>query len=281
MNPKFFIIAAVLGMGLFALSEHIQQIAAQDDYLNDPFRQEITLRMGKASIRLQLNGRAGYGVIVEMLRDQNFRTELGVSDEQYDRIQETATDFHTREKKPEVRKVYEEIKAITDANGSKLQNADEETRKKYFELWDRATELTTDDGSKGLSLFNAANVLEITLTPEQKQKIREVQLVAALSDISIFPPNMFEALGLTNAQKQEMAKIKKELESKFEKYIDDLATRNQIIENRLLVNRRNGWDGNYAKLDKDITEELDKIRNEKDAHGKHMRHSSRRRCSMY
>jgi len=280
MSPKLFLAAVYPFILVFTLP--IQQSAAQQndwyrqerEIQKSPVQQEARLRMGKASIRLEWNGWAGNDMLIAMLNDTNFRTELGVSDEQYEKIQEAGKNFRNPEHNPEVNEIYEEIKAIETANGRTLQNADEETKNRYFDLQEKVIALTTTTGSDPLNRFTVSNALEIALTQEQKQKMKEYQLVAALSDVSTFPPSMFEALGLTDAQKQEMEKIKKKLESDFEKHIEDLATRQLLVDNTLLDEcEKKGWNGiDFGVLDEDmrkqITEDLRKIGNEREAHGK-------------
>jgi predicted hydrocarbon binding protein len=255
---------------------------AQDDWWQQykaeqrsPVLQEVGKRWGKSMIRLEWNGMGGHSTIQALLRDQDFRAELGVSNEQYEQIQETAKNMRDPQKNPELKIVYDEIHAIEVANGGRtLQNADEEALKRYFDLQDRVFEMTTTTGTDGLNMFTVANALEVTLTPEQKQMIKEVQLVASLSENTVFPPSMFESLGLSDAQKQEMEKIKKELDDEYEKIIDDIATRDRILMNWLEDEcEKKGHKGiNFDVLDADVRKQWEenskKIRDEKESYGK-------------
>jgi Ni/Co efflux regulator RcnB len=65
-----------------------------------------------------------------------------------------------------------------------------------------------------------ADAMDGIFTPEQLQQVQEMQL-AAMGEMPFVSPSMFEALGLTDSQRQEMERIKKELEPEFEKNLDD------------------------------------------------------------
>ena len=71
------------------------------------------------------------------------------------------------------------------------------------------------------------------LPPEVKKKINEV-LLANMSELPIISPNMFEALDLIDAQKQQMEKIKKEHEGEFEKKLEKLVSGQWLIMNKVL-----------------------------------------------
>jgi Spy/CpxP family protein refolding chaperone len=58
------------------------------------------------------------------------------------------------------------------------------------------------------------------LTAEQKQKIREFEL-ANMANMTFFPVSAFEALDLTDDQRQQIEAIKKEFEPDFEKSLED------------------------------------------------------------
>jgi Spy/CpxP family protein refolding chaperone len=60
------------------------------------------------------------------------------------------------------------------------------------------------------------------LTAEQKRRVKELQL-ASISEMPIIAPDMFDALDLTDAQKQQMEGIKKELKPEFERNLENSA----------------------------------------------------------
>ena len=275
MNPKRLFIAVVCLLLLPTVS-HAQALPEYMTIRRSPIMQEVQKNASKVSIRSKWNGLGGNGIILGLLHDKDFLNELGVSDEQYKRVQETAKEIQNPQKNPEIKKIYEEIESIQALHGPILKNADEETKKKFLKLHEKGAELTMRSGSDALTPFNIANVLEVTLTPEQKQKMKEVQLVASLSDVSIFPSKMFEVLDLTDAQKQEMENIKKKLETEFEKPLEDLASRNLIIMNRVFDESKKKEQGQFElsvemlgeATYKQITEDIRKIFDETESYGK-------------
>ena len=76
-------------------------------------------------------------------------------------------------------------------------------------------------GAQALLVEMDAHVkaLDKTLTPEQKQKLGE-SLLANMPEILLPFPAMFEALDLTDAQRQQMEQIQQEFEPEFEKTIE-------------------------------------------------------------
>jgi len=77
-----------------------------------------------------------------------------------------------------------------------------------------------------------ADALGGILTPQQQQKMLEAHLVA-MQGTPNFSPHMFEALGLTDAQRQEMWQIKEEMEPEFERFLDE-HVRNQVTLDRMM-----------------------------------------------
>ena len=71
------------------------------------------------------------------------------------------------------------------------------------------------------------------LPPELKQRINET-LLANMADLPIVSPNMFEALNLTNAQKEQMEEIRKEHEPEFERNLEKLVSGQMFIMNKIL-----------------------------------------------
>jgi Spy/CpxP family protein refolding chaperone len=69
-------------------------------------------------------------------------------------------------------------------------------------------------------------------TPEQKRKIQEFQL-AAMSEILLPSPDMFDALDLTEAQKQEMEEIKKSLEPEWEETLEQIVNADMLFQSKL------------------------------------------------
>jgi len=86
------------------------------------------------------------------------------------------------------------------------------------------------------SLMNTAiaDAFDEFLTPEQLRTIQESQL-ANIGELPVFSPSIFEALDLTDAQREQMEQIKRELEPDFEATLDSwvdgfIATQKRVEE---------------------------------------------------
>jgi len=75
---------------------------------------------------------------------------------------------------------------------------------------------------EGQALYSSvlSRVAEDVLTSEQKQKINEIYTVS-MGKVPMISSRAFEALDLTDTQRLEVERIKKELGPEFEKYIKD------------------------------------------------------------
>ena len=143
---------------------------------------------------------------------------LGISDEKHLQIND---DTQVRFQKylsehPE----YEEM--LFEIDRFSVSDNDPIAQKKFLDLMEKSINI-----SCAISLDAVENALE----PDQKQRIRET-LLASMSELPIVILDTFEALGLTDAQKQQMEKIKKELEPEFEKLLDNYIDRQMFLENK-------------------------------------------------
>ena len=71
------------------------------------------------------------------------------------------------------------------------------------------------------------------LTSEQRQKVNETFL-ANMVEMPMATPDMFEALNLTDAQKQQMSAIKKELAPDFEQHLESFVNDSSTLQNKVL-----------------------------------------------
>ena len=96
-----------------------------------------------------------------------------------------------------------------------MQNADEEKLNRLREaerkMQSLQTEIALENDRRSIAAFEKA------ITPELDQKIQEAWL-AAMGETSTISPRLFEVLNLTDAQRQQMERIKKELEPEWEKH---------------------------------------------------------------
>lgn len=221
MRPfSVFAVLSVLAVLIFAPSP-----SAADDmepFLKEmrsprwPLWQEAQERPG---YRALWNGQGNWLATRIMLRSGS-DAELGLSEEQNERLaflrkdneigRELLIQKH-REGDPELLAADALAKAAVPADDPYFERATEEQKRafvaaneQYFLLADRYKEEAVAE----------------TLTPEQMLKVQTLKL-QLLPEMGLALPAMFEPLGLSEDQKEQMAAIKKELEPEFEKMVDE------------------------------------------------------------
>ena len=180
------------------------------------------MEMGmRNAIRIFWDGGQGSTLMVfGLLHDEYLRTALDISDEQYQRIQNSQMSMGVRlMQHPEVREIVQEMRGLQ----RNPQDLDEE-------LLDRL--LTIQGRMMTLSMNAMTDLVHDVLTPEQLQKIGEAQL-AVMGEMPIISSDIFEILGLTDAQREQMEGIKKELEPEFERHVNDFASGQMVVMNKL------------------------------------------------
>ena len=217
MNGKLFLAATCLL--LFAVMGQSQQdFITQEELIRDRL---------KTAIRSVWEGQDANRTISDMvMNDPDVRSAWGISDAQYQQIQIAVRDSR--------RTVYQENSGELRDLGTLQDNAvDEETRTKRLAAQIRMLTLT----------LNARDeAIDSLLTPEQKRKVNETQL-ATMSETLIVSPRVFEALHLTDAQKQQMAEIQKTLEPEFEKHLEKIVESQMIASEKLVaeISRQEGF----------------------------------------
>ena len=209
---------------------------AQPDFASPLVQQSI-----KSQIKMQLRAYwEGWGtddMLMSMLHDSDIRSALDVSNEQFQQIQEQINKISSElVSTPEFREMMEARMTLVESFDQ--NNPDEETMNKILEL---------HEGETMLIMTSFSTAVSDNLTPEQKQKYREMQL-ALMGELPIISPDMFEVLNLTDEQRQEMENIKKELEPEFEKLLEDVAN-NVLILSTMLRDEQEGLAGDEDKTD--------------------------------
>ena len=164
----------------------------------------------------------------ESWRDPKFRAALGVSDEYYQEILASERDARgSISEYPGYREAQQEyddaIKALTGLRGAFGQIIPQDAN---AEALNRFNEAAGRLESMSLEFLAGANqrrteAFDNALTPELKQKMREVPLaVVASGERPAFLPSAFAALNLTDAQWEQMERIKRELEPEFERHLE-------------------------------------------------------------
>jgi len=194
--------------------------------MQSPARQATTKATAKAMDRSFWNGQ-GTGLMAHLVvNDPDIRAAWGITDEQFEQFDNIRGNLVAQMmRSPEHQKFMEEMQAIQDPNDPLMLNANEETLAKYQDLHEKMN-------SWGMNaMFDALNN---ALTSEQKRKMNEA-LLASIGEIPTISPSMFEVLHLTDAQKQQMETIKKDLEPEFEKHLEMLANSRWVLTQKMDV----------------------------------------------
>ena len=184
----------------------------------------------KAILRSYWNGH-GTGIIATvLLQEPKFFPILGFSEEQGAQLANVWNSPQESEifaDSESFAMLAEEMQALLPGNWSAEKRAefilDDDTMADIMKQAERVASFQVN---------TLTNVLDNILTTDQTQVIREFQ-AAAMGELPIVSPNMFEALDLNDAQRQEMEKIKKELEPEFEKSLDDFANNLMVLGRKL------------------------------------------------
>ncbi len=112
---------------------------------------------------------------------------------------------------PEFLAVIQTVENARPKNDPFFENITEEQRQAFIAAHGAISEMWLNDMQRDI---------EETLSPEQMQKVRALEL-QLLSEIGLPSPAMFEPLGLSDEQKKQMAEIKKEMEPEFDKLLDE------------------------------------------------------------
>ena len=213
---------------LFLVMSYAQQTnPPQDTAVRDSFLQQVqwmqspegqeSLKMSnKENLRARLYGYPA-NFIHGALDEPEIRAELGISEEQIRQFEGRRKEISDPNKNPELLKVLLEMREIQPT----LPNADGETKRRYSDLLE--VQRSFGDPNNCIAI-----AFEDTLTPEQLKKAKEIQVAASL-EMSSLTPYAFDLLDLTDAQKQQMIHIKKELETKIMEQLDDVINTHVIF----------------------------------------------------
>jgi len=219
---KNYSLTAILLIGLVTpgFAQTPEEIARHEAVMNSPAAQQMQLNVMKQTMGTLWNGNGLNPMTMELLQQDGIREGVGVSQEQVQRIQLTMQGIgDNMPNDPVVKPVREELERFMHETqgGPFAPNATEETQQRFFELQTNL-QMTVHETALG----KLQNVIQNNLTPDQLKKVREVQ-IAVMSDNPIVAPGMFEALDLTDAQRNQLDGIKKELEPEFKKNVDQMA----------------------------------------------------------
>jgi Ni/Co efflux regulator RcnB len=222
MKSKLFLLT--ISYLLFLYTSYAQQPAPPNfaQLRNSPAMQQAMKNGMKSGFRSFWDGRGANLMAVGLMNDPDIRAAWGVSDEQYQEIKSLPMRLQTEiQKNPEFQILMKEVQAI--GKNPFGPDADEETQAKIMDIQGKMT---------SLSIGIMSDSIDTVITPEQKQKVNE-SLLANMAEMPMVAPSMYEVLGLTDAQKQEMAAIRKELEPEFEKSVEDFVNGTMLTMNMM------------------------------------------------
>ena len=185
-----------------------------------------------------------------LLRDPDARTAWGVSDEQFQQFNgvwlQSSQEFH---RGPEFQKFLRETSGLLSPADPWGINIDAETCKKLRVL----------EANFGLlSEKVTSDALSKVLMPELKQKMNEAFL-ANMATLPLVTPNMFEALGLTDGQKQQMRRIKEEFEPEFRRIVETFINDQLILVSKVLDElEKQGYGADANSMPEDRGEAIQK-----------------------
>ena len=161
------------------------------------------------------NLRANY-----MMYDPDIRDVWGISTEQYRQYQ-TAINEGVRNCS-EYQQLREEVNALRDTDSPVGLSSDAEAQRRMLDIQARMSSIRAQ---------LVADAIDNYLTPDQKRQMKESQL-ATMLEIPFFAPSAFEALPLTDPQRQQMEKLKQELEPEFERHLENFVERQRILDHK-------------------------------------------------
>jgi Spy/CpxP family protein refolding chaperone len=201
---------AVSCLCLFAVIGLAQQTDSPESDPSSEVRFEKAIM--EELVRRYWEGRSVSPLILDIMHDSSVRAAWDISEEQYDqfndRVENLVSELGIAKE--------EEIALSKVVDGEIIETVEKVTVIAFAEDVDEET--MQDLARKTMSAVDDA--FNEMLAPEQWQKINESQL-ANMSEMPFPSPGMFEALNLTDDQRQQMAEIKKELEPEFESVLKD------------------------------------------------------------
>ena len=197
-------------------SAFAQNAAAQQQ--QRAFAQQIQKSTMKSMLGSVWNNDGPNFMVMELLKQDNFREGIGVSVEQIQNIQETMNGIGANlQNDPRLSRVQDEMSRLM--MGYDHPFADDvpaETRKRFLEL-----QVQMQTMAQNIAMEKLPNVINENLAPDQLKKVGELQ-ISVMTELPFVSPSMFEALDLSGNQKQQLGGIKKEMEPEFEKMVDKM-----------------------------------------------------------
>jgi len=167
---------------------------------------------------------------MELLQQNDFREGVGVSSEQVQRIQSTMQNIgDNMPNEPAVRPIREELEQFMreTQGGPFAPNATPEIQQRFFEL-QANLHMKVHETAIGKLQY----VINDNLTPDQLKKVRDAQAFV-MAENPVVAPAMFEALDLTEAQRNQLDGFKKEIEPEFQKNMDKMIDTQRKLQEKV------------------------------------------------
>ena len=157
-------------------------------------------------------------LVMELLKQDNFREGIGVSVEQMQNIQEAMSGVgSTLQDDPRIKPLQDEMSRLMMGHDNPFaDDVPAETRMRFLGL-----QVQMQTMAQNIAMEKLPNAITENLAPDQLKKVGELQ-ISVMSELPFVSPNMFEALDLSGTQKQQLGGIKKEMEPEFEKMVDKM-----------------------------------------------------------
>jgi len=189
----------------------------QREMMRSPAMQQAQRNAAKQMMNSFWNGGGADLMAMGLLHDDDYREGIGVSQEQQQKIQGAMQNmYQDMMNAPEIKPLQEEMNKLMSETPGGLFGGDasEETQKRFFEL-----QVEMQSKMQETTFERMTNVVTENLTSDQLKKVKEFQ-ISMMGEFPIVSPNMFEALDLSDAQKQQLDGIKKELQPEFERNME-------------------------------------------------------------
>ena len=239
---KNYSLAVIFWLGLtvfvFAQDEN-EVVISRQDLERTPAMRQLKKETIKQQVRSIWNGDKSNVTVISWLMEDQLHEEIGISGQT---VKEAFT-FTDMNNDPELKPFRDELNELLNTPVIGLEGW-QEREKRIYEL---------DTEINAVMDKRIINRLDENLTSDQKKKIKEFQ-ISTMSEYPFVSPSMFEALDLSDDQKEQLAGIKKEMEPEFEKIVDRMAGLHLAFEEKF-------QDENAGKLDgvENGSEELKRI----------------------
>jgi len=181
------------------------------------------------------NNSSANPMVMDWLGQDDFRTGVGVSVEQVQRIQRTMQNVGDNlPNEPALQPHHQALRNFMEETqgGPFAPNATEETQARFFEL-----QANLHTRAQSIALEKLQSTINANLTPDQLKKINEFQ-ISIMAENPMVSPGMFEALDLSAAQKNQLETIKKEMEPEFRRSIDKMTEMQWNLQRRVMDKAR-------------------------------------------